>query len=120
MARDNLYWASFCLRIGLAFTLIYAGISIFVNPESWTGFIPQFIRDISGNGNSSLFAHAVFDMILGIWLLFNWRVFWPAALTALNIFFITIFNLGAIEIVFRDVGLLFAALALLILNWKNR
>ena len=111
--------AKLFLRIGLAFTLIYAGIMIFVNPESWIGYIPEFIRTLSGDGYVSLYGHAGLDLLLGVWLLSGWKTFWPALLTALNMFMITIFNIGALEIVFRDVGLLFAAIALIFLTKKR-
>ena len=115
---ERLELVSFLLRIGIAFTLVYAGISIFLNPESWIGFIPQFIRDI-GNAQFSLYTHGIFDIVLGVWLLINWKQFLASLITSLNLFFITILNLGAIEIVFRDVGLLLAAIALAVLSYKK-
>ncbi len=102
------------LRIGIAFALLYAGISIFLNPLAWIGFVPGFVRNIAGN--NALYAHAVFDIFLGLWLLSNQKTFYAASLTALNLFFITIFNFSAMEIVFRDVTVFFACIALALMT----
>jgi uncharacterized membrane protein len=107
----------FLLRIGIAFSLFYAGISIFLNPNSWIGFVPEVIRNIAGN--NALYAHAFFDIFLGVWLLTNKKIFYASALTAINIFLITIFNLGALDIVFRDITIFFSAIALTVLTKKR-
>jgi len=40
------------------------------------------------------------------------KLLWPSLLTAAFLFGVALFNLGALDILFRDVGLAFAALAL--------
>jgi len=110
---------SLVLRLGLAFSLLYAGISIFYNPTDWIGFVPQWVRELSGGGYLSLYGHACFDILLGLWLLSNKWTFYASILTALNLFSISLFNLSQLDIIFRDVSLIFMALALAILSKKN-
>ena len=43
---DEKRLASFFLRIGLATVFLYAGISAFLNPIAWIGFIPLWLRNI--------------------------------------------------------------------------
>lgn len=103
------------LRFGLAFTLIYAGISAFINPDAWVGFIPTFLKDFLVD-EILLTAHSVGNIILGLWLLLGWKVYYSAFISAIAIASILVFNLGAMDIVFRDVGLLLAAVALVFLS----
>jgi len=110
-------YASFFLRLGLAFSFLYVAISIFLNPTNWVGFIPGFMEILLPAGKL-IYAHAVLDAFLGIWLLTNKKIFYASVLSAVNLFFITILNLGAMEIVFRDVTIFFSAVALAFLT-KN-
>lgn len=108
---------SLLLRIGLAFSFIYVAISAFLNPTNWIGFIPIFLTSII---SSELFlnVHIIFNLILGVWLLTNKKTYYAGIISAVALFLITIFNLGALDIVFRDVSLFFMALALVFLSKK--
>lgn len=117
MKMDGEDYASLFLRLGLAFSFLYVAISIFINPVSWIGFVPKFAEIFLPVGKL-IYVHAIFDAFLGIWLLTNKKIFYASILSAANLFFITVFNLGAMEIVFRDVTIFFAAIALAILT-KN-
>jgi len=105
--------------MGLAFVFLYAGISIISDPQSWIGFIPSSFLDNLLSKGSLLYIHAGLDIIAGLWLLFNKWIFYGSILATLDLAGIIIFNLGAIDIIFRDIGLLFSALALVILSSKN-
>jgi uncharacterized membrane protein YphA (DoxX/SURF4 family) len=108
---------SLLLRIALAFSFIYAGISIFMTPDNWIGFLPDFVKNLGGY--SALYGHATFDLILGLWLLSNKWTFWASIISALNLAAISIFNLAQLDIIFRDVSLLIVAVALAFLTKKN-
>jgi uncharacterized membrane protein len=105
--------ASLLLRLGIAFSLIYVGIVSFVNPSSWIGFIPSFLQ-----GSTLLIVFSVYEIALGLWLLWGKKIFYASVLTALTMFFIVIFNLGAFDIVFRDLTIMLAAIALAVLTRK--
>ncbi len=107
------------LRLGLAFSFLYVVVAAYLNPESWVGFIPAFIKDIFSE-RIILYWHLAFNSLIGIWLLINRKTFYAAVLACLNLATIIIFNFNAMDIVFRDVGLLGAAVALAFLTWKKR
>lgn len=112
---DGEDYASLFLRLGLAFSFLYVAVSIFLNPVSWIGFVPKFAEIFLPVGKL-IYVHAIFDAFLGIWLLTNKKIFHAAVLSAANLFLITMLNLGAMEIVFRDVTILFSAVALAVLT----
>lgn len=107
--------ASFFLRAGLAVAFLYAGISAIMEPSSWAGFIPHFITIIVP-ASTFLMIHSVFDILLAIWLITNKLPFYAAVISALAMLAIVVFNLGALDIVFRDVAILLMAVALMSLS----
>lgn len=113
----------FFLRFGLAFVLLYAGAAGFLQPSNWIGFIPQWMRDsaplgMSENALLSLVSGA--EVVFGVLLLLGIQVFLIALLSAIFLLAIVIFNWGAFDAIFRDVGLFFAALALVFLSRHSK
>ncbi len=115
---DEKKLVSFCLRIGLATVFLYAGISALLNPMAWVGFIPMWIRGIIP-GNIFLPIHAVLDIIIGLWLVVGKKLFYASAVAGLALLSIVIFNFGALDIIFRDIAILFSAVALMILHLRE-
>ena len=111
--------ASFFLRVGLAIAFIYAGIAAFLNPEAWIGFIPGFARSVIP-ASILLHIHSVFNVLLGIWLISNKKIFYASILACLAMVAIIVFNYSALDIVFRDIEILFAAIALTALSYQRR
>lgn len=109
---------SFILRIALAVPFLFAAIDATLQPEAWVGFIPFFLRNIFPE-SLLLGAHAVVDFTLALWLLSGWKTKYAAAFSALNLAIIIVVNITALEIIFRDVGLLLAAIALGVLQYKK-
>lgn len=111
--------AHILLRIGLAGTLAYAAIASFFTPTSWIGFFPVFLVDLSSPFMSQevlLGIFSVVELFLAAWLLSGFKLFLAGIFAAGlfgGIFFV---NLGALDLVFRDGGLFFAALALAALS----
>ncbi len=110
--------SSFFLRLGLAFIFIYAGVSAFFNPEAWIGFVPGFIGNTIMRGYF-LFVHDIINLGLGLWLLSGKRQFYAAIISCLMLAGIILTNLGSFLVTFRDVGLLFAAVALAVINYRR-
>lgn len=105
----------YLLQIGLAFVLLYAGIDSFRYPDDWIGFVPKAVNNYGLTRQSFLQIHAAAEILLGVWLLSNWKIRLVSFLVALDLAAIIIVNgLGrsVFLITFRDVGLLFAALYL--------
>lgn len=105
----------YLLNLGLAFTLLYAGISALVTPSDWVGFVPAWVTSFGLSRELALHAHSAAEILLGAGLLFNYRVKIVAGLAALDMLAILLaggFSASVFLITFRDVGLFLAALYL--------
>lgn len=106
--------AMLLLRIGLAFVFLYAALSSFLEPLNWVGYIPSWVRGIVPE-ELLLTGFSVFEIVLALWLLSGKYTFVAALVSAGVLFGLTVVNLAILDVVFRDVGLVFAALALALL-----
>ena len=115
MNEKNIALAKNILRFGMSFCFVYVAVSAWLSPQNWSGFIPLFARNIVPE-SFLLYIHAGFDLLLGLWLLTNKKIFYASILSALNLLVIIIFNFGSLDIIFRDIGLLAAAISLALLS----
>ncbi len=115
--KDPVKLASFFLRVGLAIPFLYAAISATLQPEAWVGFIPFFLRNLVPE-SLLLGAHSLLNVILALWLLSGWKTKYAAGLATLALAVIIVVNLVALDIIFRDIGLMLAALSLYVLHHK--
>lgn len=99
------------LKLGLAFVFLYAAYGSLTAPQDWIGFFPAQLKQILPDNQILLFFSA-YEVILGVWLITPFKNFYSATLASLTLAGIVITNLDSMYIVFRDVGLLTAALAL--------
>ncbi|MEK6834735.1 MAG: hypothetical protein AABX61_00545 [Nanoarchaeota archaeon] len=106
---------SFFLRFGIAFSFLYAAVSSFLNPNAWIGFFPIFLKDLIPN-DILLILFSIFEIILALWLISNKAIFYASILASFTLLGIIIFNFSSFDIVFRDVTILFAAIALAFLS----
>jgi hypothetical protein len=107
------YLTNFFLRYSLAIVFLYSAISSFLQPTSWIGFIPNFITYFLPK-TIFLHIHEILNLVLAIWLISSKRIYYAAIISAASIFSIIVFNLGALDIIFRDIAIFFAAIALAI------
>ncbi len=110
--------ASFFLRLALAVPFLYAAIAAMLQPDSWVGFFPVWLRSIIPSG-ILLGAFSLYQFGLTAWLLSGKKSYYAALLSAATLVAIIIANLSLLDIVFRDIGLLLAAVALALLH-KDR
>lgn len=110
---------SFFLRSGLAIVFLYAGIASLLAPENWIGFVPGFIINIFP-APVFLVLFSIYEISLGLWLLSNKKIFQASILSALTMVIIVVANLFLFDIVFRDIAILFMAIALIILSHKEK
>ena len=103
------------LRLGAAFTFIYAGVASLINPDDWIGFAPVWLRSVFPGGQL-LFAFSIYEIALALWLISGKRLFYSSVSAALTVFGIIILNLGILDIVFRDVAILLSAVSLALLS----
>jgi uncharacterized membrane protein YphA (DoxX/SURF4 family) len=106
---------SLLLRIGLAFVFAYAAISSFQEPAAWVSFVPGFVTHFI-QAKTFLDLFAVLELLLATALLAGKFVKYAAALAALSLVGLLVFNLNSLIVTFRDVGLTFMAAALFFLE----
>jgi len=118
LTKNERYWACLFIRHGIGFTFLYAAISSFLNPNAWVGFIPVFVSNII-DGFLLLKIFSVYEIFLALWLFSNKKIYSASMVSAFTIFVLMLHNLGALDIIFRDVAILFSAIALAILTKKE-
>ncbi len=107
--------ASFFLRLGIGAAFLYAGIATLLAPSSWIGFFPAFVRSILPEQVlMSLFS--VYQIALALWLISGQKGYYAALLASLTLIAIVFTNIYSLDIVFRDIAILSAALALAVLE----
>ena len=115
LLSNKTHVASLLLRIGLAVIFLYAAISSFVSPQDWIGYLPQFAKKII-SGDVLLKIFSVYELGLVVWLLSGKYIKYAAGLAALTLGGIVLSNFSLFVITFRDIALIFAAIALAVLN----
>jgi hypothetical protein len=85
-----------------------------MSPAEWAGYLPQFLTShVTGNG--LVYVFATYELLLALWLLSGRYLRLAAGLTAMTLTGIILTNLPAFQtITFRDVPMVFMALALLV------
>lgn len=101
------------LRIGLAVAFFYPAVASLLEPQNWIGFFPMFLRAVIPD-QALLYLFSGYEIILGLWLLSEKKLFVSSLVSFATLTGILVFNLGALDIVFRDIGLAFSALALVL------
>src|SRR3989344_1226501 len=116
---------SWFLRLGLGLMYIYSGYDLFSDPQHWYGFVPQWLSQTAiqiAYVDAYLKLQGMGEIILGLlflaWFSGQWGVRIASILATLEMALILIF-IGIDPITFRDIGLLGAALALLIMSFQQ-
>ncbi|MEK6878017.1 MAG: hypothetical protein AABY22_00335 [Nanoarchaeota archaeon] len=112
---DNVDKAKFFLRFGIAVVFLYAAVASFINPASWIGFIPQFIKNVI-SGSVFLAIYSAYEICLAFWLFSGKKTFYASIVAGATLLLIVILNISQFDIVFRDVAILFACVALAFLT----
>ncbi|MEK7619114.1 MAG: DoxX family membrane protein [Patescibacteria group bacterium] len=110
--------ASWLLRIGLALMFAYAAVGSFLQPDSWVGYFPLWMRGLVPE-NVLLSGFSIVEIGVALWLLSGRALKWASLVSVAMLSGIVIFNLSLFDVIFRDVGLVFAALALFFLSKKS-
>lgn len=108
------------LRIGVALAFVYPPLSALSNPDSWIGYFPQFLLASGIPPLVLLHGFGVVEVLLALWILSGWHIEWPATAAALMLGAIVAFNGAQFEVLFRDVSIALAALALAESAWDKR
>lgn len=98
------------LRLGLGIVFLWIGISMYLTPTNWIGYLPQEIP-LGLSRETALQMNALLDVAIGLLLILNKFPKITAAVAALHLAGVLIFN-GIDSVIIRDVGLFGASLAL--------
>jgi hypothetical protein len=102
---------SWLLRIGLAFVFLYAATASLQHPLVWAIYLPAFLTKAIA-ATTLIKIVAIYELALVVWLLSGKYVRYCALLCALTLAGIVLTNPSQLITTFRDVGLVFMALAL--------
>lgn len=111
-------FANFILRLGVAFSLLYAAVSGFVDPESWVGWFPGFVHNIAPE-KTVLLLWGIVELVLGLWILSGKKIFIPSLVASISLAGLILTNLSAMDILFRDVTILAVTVALATENYPH-
>lgn len=106
------------LRLGLAFIFGYAAIELVINPNSLIEFTPEFVTQILPV-YIFLALFGMYHVVLCLWFLWGEKLLIPSLLAAATMAGIVVFNLDLFVIVFRDVAIMFMALALASMSYDR-
>ena len=104
------------LRLAVACSFAYPPIAALFDADSWIGYFPAFLP------SSILVLHlfGAIELIIALWILFGRRILIPSVIAALLLLAIVVFNLNQFDILFRDIAIALAALALAATEWVRR
>jgi hypothetical protein len=107
--------AKYLIRFGLAFVFGYAAFEMYFRPENFIRYVPTFI---SNHEHIELFlkGFGIKEILLSVWLLTGWKGHYAALVSLFLIVGITGSNLEYFPVLFRNVAIGFAALALFLLE----
>lgn len=104
--------SSLLLRLALAFAFLYPAYGFWANPNDWVGYIPSFVKEFGLSQEVLLWGLLAVHVIIALWILSGWRVFIPSLLAASFLVSVVYFNWKQLDVLFRDISLALAALAL--------
>lgn len=110
---------SLTLRLGLAFAFLYPPISAFVDPNSWVGYFPSFLRGVIPD-LVLLYGFGIIEILIAVWLISGKKIFYSATAALVLLLLIVVFNLAQFQVVFRDLSIASIALALMLMHWLGR
>lgn len=100
------------LRIAIAFAFLYVAYASWAHPSDWIGYIPAFVKDFGLPENVLMMSLLGVHVILALWILSGWRIFIPSFAAAIFLGGVVYFNSNQLNVLFRDISLAIASLAL--------
>lgn len=105
------------LRLGVSFAFLYPAVSAWFNPYAWIGYMPAFLLDLSGQ-HDMLLLHlfGALEIALAIWIMIGRNILIPSVIAAGILALIILFNFTQMDVLFRDVPILFMTVALALMQ----
>ncbi len=108
------------LRVGLAITFLWIGVLIFKNPQAWGGYLQPWAAGLLPIPlKQAMIGTATLDITIGAFLLADFLPWLAALVGAIHITIVLTVS-GITDVTVRDIGLLVAALALMIDSLPQR
>ena len=108
------------LRCALAISFLYPPLSALAEPNAWIGYFPAFLVALSPlPAEVLLHAFGAFEVALALWLLLARSARIPALIAGAILLTITLANPAQFLVLFRDLALALAALALAFLPHRT-
>lgn len=102
----------FLLRAGIAFAFLYPPFAAIQDPVAWSGYFPAFVNALPVDSVVLLHVFGLLEVVIALWLLWGRHLRIPAILAIVLLIAIVAVNLNDFGVLFRDVSLALAALAL--------
>jgi hypothetical protein len=110
---NNQTLTSLLLRLGLAMVFLYAAAGSLLHPQEWIGYLPPFLLKMEALNSAVLLKiFAVYEILLAVWLISNRYIRYVGLLCAATLLGIILAQPSALIVTFRDIGLIFMALAI--------
>lgn len=119
VARKYPHLPALFIRLGLATVFLYAAIASTLNPTDWVGYLPDIMTAFLP-AETVLMTFSVVELALAVWLLSGVYVRYAAVVSLLMLGGIVVSNFALFDISFRDLGLMFAALALVFMPTNDQ
>lgn len=103
------------LRLAVAFSFAYPPIAALFEPDSWIGYFPAFIPA----SLTLLHVFGALEIAIALWIVFGKRIHIPSILAALILGAIVVLNGAQFDILFRDISIAMAALALALVDIRK-
>lgn len=103
------------LKLAVAFAFIYAGISGFINPDAWIGYFPAWTKGFVSDA-ILINVWGIIELAIGFWILFGKKILIPSIIATLALAGIVVFNWNQMDVIFRDVSIALASLALVFIE----
>lgn len=103
--------ADFLLRLSVAFAFLFPPLNAFFDPYSWIGYFPSFVHGVLPD-MALLHGFGLIEVAIALWILSGRKIFVPCVAAAALLLLIVALNLQDFQILFRDVSIALAALAL--------
>lgn len=117
--QSNINIARWFLRFGLAFVYGYAAIEMQINPDNFLKYVPPLMQTIIPL-DIFLITFGIFEILLTLWLISGKRTEYAGLISFFLMVGIMIPNVTYFNILFRNVAIALASLALTALDYGRQ
>ena len=117
----SLRYPQLAIRISLAIVFIWFGLDKFIDPQHWSGTLPQVLTNLAATlhigARDLLFLSGIFEVLVAVSLVTGFFIRWFASATLIFVLFAGIAH-GFGDDLVRDIGVMGGLVA--IITWPER